>query len=200
MSRALSSPRLQSNSFSCLIWCKLLIKNLKPSSPIFSLPPRSRSLICFKTCPCWICHDFTNYFTRMAENGINSVAFVLYQLFFYFSIKTSLRTNTLLICGDVIFKALLIPACLGQWKSLTWCSVSTNLWPSFSIMGGVIPQLCNISSSWICGRILKRLENSASSSSLRPRQKRGTWFNKCTNKLSRVQKVHFTYFIIWRLY
>jgi len=42
---------------------------------------------------------------------INSVALVSYHLFFYFYIKTSMRTNTLLICGDVIFKALLIPAC-----------------------------------------------------------------------------------------
>jgi len=125
---------------------------------------------------------------------INSVALLLYHLFFYFYIKTSLRTNTLLICGDVIFKALLIPACLGHWTSLTWCSVSINLWHSFSIMGGVISQSSNHSSSGICGRILKRLENSASSNSLPLRQKRGTWFNKCTNKLLRVQKSAFHIF------
>jgi len=123
---------------------------------------------------------------------INSVALVLYHLFFYFYIKTSLRTNTLLICGDVIFNALLILACLGHWTSLTWCSV--NLWPSFSIMGGVISHLSNLSSSGICGRILKRLENSASSNSLPQRWKRGTWFNKCTNKLLRVQKSAFHIF------
>jgi len=37
MSRTLSAPRLQSHRSSCLIWCKLLIKNLKPSFPIFLL-------------------------------------------------------------------------------------------------------------------------------------------------------------------
>jgi len=60
MSRTLSTLRLQSLSISPLIWCKLLTKNLKPSSPI-SLPARSRSWICFKTCSCWLRHDFTNY-------------------------------------------------------------------------------------------------------------------------------------------
>ena len=61
MSRTLSAPRLHLNSLSCLIWCKLLTKNLKPSSPIFSFQTRSRSWSCFKTCPCWLLHDFTNY-------------------------------------------------------------------------------------------------------------------------------------------
>jgi len=51
-------------------------------------------------------------------------------------------------------------------------------------MGGVISQHSKLSSSGICGKILKRLENSASSNFLLPlRKKRGTWFEKCTNKL-----------------
>jgi len=61
MSRTLSAPRLHLTSHSCLIWCKLLIKNLKPSSPIFSLKLRSRCWICFKTCSCWLRHDFINH-------------------------------------------------------------------------------------------------------------------------------------------
>ena len=66
MSRTLSSPRLQLHSTSCLIWCKLLIKNLKPPSPI-SLPLRLRCWICFKTCSCWLRHDFINYNLNCSE-------------------------------------------------------------------------------------------------------------------------------------
>jgi len=67
MSRTLSAPRLQLNSASSLIWCKLLTKNLKPSSSIFLLSPRWRYWICFKTCPCWLFHDFTNYNLNCSE-------------------------------------------------------------------------------------------------------------------------------------
>jgi len=66
MSRTLSSPRLHLLSHSRLIWCKLLIKNLKPSSPI-SLLLRSRCWICFKTCSCWLRHDFINYNLNCSE-------------------------------------------------------------------------------------------------------------------------------------
>ena len=107
MSRTLSAPRQQFHSASCLIWCKLLIKNLKPSFPN-QLSLKWRSSICFKTCS--LGHDLTNYNLDCSEwNKEKWLRIFWERMSFVFVSVSQLDKEQIagLHCEDVISKSCL---------------------------------------------------------------------------------------------
>ena len=159
MSRTLSAPRSQSLSPSSLIWCKLLIKNLKPSTPISSLPPRSRRWICFKTGSCWLFHDFPNYNLdcsewKTKEHIIATISFMLcfFTVTSHMNHKDFVTSQTQLTSCLVSINLSLMSRTLSAPRSqpishscLIWCKLLIkNLKPSSLI------SLSLRSRRWIC--------------------------------------------------
>ena len=160
MSRTLSAPRLHILSLSCLIWCKLLIKNLEPSTPIFSLWLRSRCWICFKTCPCWLLHDFVNYNLDCSEWKTKEHVIHVWPHYSYVQMN------------DKVF--------VTSQLQLTSCLVSINL----SLMSRTLssPRLQPLSSSRLiwCKLLIKNLKPSSPIFSLQLRLRSWICFKTCS--------------------